>query len=156
MITINIPGSDQLIINHLVLDFNGTLAEDGELIRGVSERLELLKKNIEIHVITADTHGTVSDKLTTLPVHLEIIGTGSQDALKAAYIKGLGADTVVAMGNGRNDGRMLTAARLGVGLLQKEGAAAAVLKTADIICTDICDALDLLLIPDRLRATLRN
>jgi soluble P-type ATPase len=156
MITIDIPGSDQIIINHLVLDYNGTLAKDGELINGVSERLILLAKSAAIHVITADTHGTVKEKLASLPVGIEVIGADFQDELKETYIKHLGVATVAAMGNGRNDVRMLAAAKLGVGLLQEEGAAAAVLRSADIICTDICDALDLLLYPERLRATLRN
>ncbi len=156
MITINIPGSAPLIINHLVLDYNGTLAEDGELINGVSGRLELLQKHVAIHVITADTHGTVREKLISLPVNLEVIGTDLQDELKEAYIQHLGVNTVAAMGNGRNDVRMLAASALGIGILQKEGAAAALFRTADIICTNICDALDLLLLPERLKATLRN
>lgn len=35
MLNLNIPGRERLEINHLVLEFNGTIAMDGELISGV-------------------------------------------------------------------------------------------------------------------------
>ena len=38
MLSIAIPGFKNLSLAHLVLDFNGTLAVDGNLITGVSER----------------------------------------------------------------------------------------------------------------------
>ncbi|MGD6806653.1 MAG: HAD hydrolase family protein [Candidatus Bathyarchaeia archaeon] len=45
------------------------------------------------------------------------------DKQKEAYVNGLGADSVVAFGNGRNDRRMLKAARMGVAVLGREGCA---------------------------------
>lgn len=59
MITIDIPGRDIITIEHLVLDYNGTVAEDGQLIDGVEERMRALKDRVNIHVLTADTYGTV-------------------------------------------------------------------------------------------------
>lgn len=156
MLIIEIPGSPPLTLRHIVLDYNGTLAQDGELIAGITERLASLSNSLEIHVITADTHGTVREKLAGVQVHIRVIGPELQDEQKAAFTRELGERSVVAMGNGRNDGKMLAAAALGVGILQREGCAAATLNGADILCTDIRDGLDLLLYPDRLRATLRN
>ena len=52
MIYIEIPGRKLLSISHIVLDYNGTIAEDGELIEGVKERLLKLKENVDIHVLT--------------------------------------------------------------------------------------------------------
>ncbi|WP_136810376.1 HAD family hydrolase [Desulfosediminicola flagellatus] len=156
MLQIDIPGQNTFILKHLVLDYNGTIAEDGELIIGVSSRLIDLSNSLTIHVITADTHGTVMAKLAGLPVKTTVIGEGTQDKHKEEFVKQLGVDSVIAMGNGRNDIHMLSAAAIGVGLMQKEGCAAAVSQSSDVLCNDICDALDLLRFPDRLRATLRN
>lgn len=39
MIEIEIPGGETLRLEHLVLDFSGTLARDGRLLPGVRERL---------------------------------------------------------------------------------------------------------------------
>lgn len=158
MLTIDIPGSIPLNLRHLVLDYNGTLAEDGELLSGVEGKLRALSGHLQIHIITADTHGTVGKKLAGLQaeISIRILGTKQQDEQKFQFIRDLGAISVVAMGNGRNDVKMLEAAGLGVAILQREGCAAAVLTAARIVCTDIRDGLDLLLHPDRLRATLRN
>ena len=53
MIRIEIPGRDVITVEHLVLDYNGTVAEDGRLIEGVEERMRALKDLVEIHVLTA-------------------------------------------------------------------------------------------------------
>lgn len=156
MINVQIPGGSTLQLAHLVLDYNGTLALDGELLVGAAEKILELASHLEVHVVTADTHGTVAKKLADLPCTLHIIGPGAQDRQKQAYVHSLGAERVAAIGNGRNDGPMLQAASLGIGLIQKEGGCTAAILQADIVCTDIGDALTLLLKPDRLKATLRN
>ena len=38
MIEIAIPGGESLRLAHALLDFNGTLAQDGQLIEGVPEK----------------------------------------------------------------------------------------------------------------------
>ncbi len=156
MINIEIPGRANLRLSHLVLDYNGTLALDGNLLDGIAEKMEELSGHFQLHVITADTHGTVEEKLAGLPCLYQIIGPDEQDMQKDVYVRSLGADKVVAIGNGRNDGLMLKAAALGIALVQGEGASIVAILHADIICTDILSAFDLLLNPDRLRATLRN
>ena len=156
MLKIDIPGSATLVLTHLVLDYNGTIAIDGEPLPGVREKLWQLSELLDIHVITADTYGTVREKLSGYPLQVEVIGPTGQDAAKEAYVEKLGQDYVVAIGNGRNDGRMLARARVGIGVIQQEGAASEVLVKGDVLCTDIIDALELLLHTDRLRATLRN
>lgn len=155
MIEIHINSDRILTIHHLVLDYNGTLALDGELIDGVASRLKQLSKTIELHVLTADTHGTVRDKVSAFSPTVHVISEGEEDKQKAAYLKQLGAG-VVAIGNGRNDTIMLKSALVGIAVLQTEGLSPFALQNADILCTDISDALDLLLRPKRLVATLRN
>ena len=38
MLALDIPGHKDILLAHLVLDYNGPLACDGELIGGVAER----------------------------------------------------------------------------------------------------------------------
>lgn len=67
----------------------------------------------------------------------------------------MGAERCAAIGNGANDAAMLEAARLGLAVVGQEGASAATLRAADVVCVSILDALDLLARPDALAATLR-
>ncbi len=156
MVEVDIPGGEALRLTHLVFDYNGTLAQDGELLGGVAEKIVELSGQVQVHVITADTHGTVGQKLSGLPCSLHIIGPSGQDKEKEAYVRALGAEKVAAIGNGRNDGLMLKTAALGIALIQEEGACIVAIHQADIICTDILGAFELFLKPDRLKATLRN
>lgn len=156
MIALDIPGFGALALEHLVLDYNGTLAVDGRLLSGVAEALAGLAADLSIHVITADTFGLAREQLAGLPLQLHIAPVEGQAESKLAFIAGLGTDKVVAIGNGRNDRRMVEAAALGIGLVQREGGAAATLAKADLVCTAILDALELLRHPKRLTATLRS
>ena len=53
MLQFDIPGYGALRLEHLVLDYNGTLACDGILIEGARERLGALSNELKIHVLTA-------------------------------------------------------------------------------------------------------
>jgi P-type E1-E2 ATPase len=156
MLEISIPTRGLLRLEYLVLDVNGTIALDGELIPEVGDRLARLGEVLEIWLVSADTQGT----LETLASHLKItarrLQPGDEAAQKAALVTELGADRVIAMGNGANDAAMLRRAALGVAVLGGEGLAIACLTTADVVAPDIGTALDLLLWPRRLLATLRT
>ena len=54
---IQIPGYKTLDLSFLVLDYNGTIAVDGQIPPEVKEALVRLSKDLQIHVLTADTHG---------------------------------------------------------------------------------------------------
>jgi len=156
MISLDIPDFGPLRLDHLVSDYNGTLALDGILHSGVAERLRVLAREIAVHVVTADTFGVAREQLAGLPVTLTIISPENQALAKLQYAERLGANRVVALGNGRNDRKLFGAAALSVGLIQEEGIAAATLLEADILATSITDALDLLASPDRIKAMLRS
>ncbi len=155
MLEINLPGAQLLCLSHLILDYNGTLAADGSLLPGVAERLEILAKHLEIHILTADTFGSVRNQVAHLPVQLAVIPPEKQAQAKAAYLEKLGPANAAAIGNGRNDALMLKEAALGIAVMQTEGAATVALLAAEVVTSEIVDALDLLLHPDRLKATLR-
>lgn len=156
MIEIKIPGYKTLRLKHLVLDHNGTLAVDGVLVAGVKEGLDRLSAHMEIHVLTADTFGKAESELKGVPCKLSILPIDNQDIGKLEYVKKLGADHTVCIGNGRNDRLMLKAAGLGISVILAEGAAAETLTSADVVCKDILSALELLSNPLRLTATLRS
>jgi P-type E1-E2 ATPase len=156
MLAIAIPGFHDLEIEHLVMDYNGTLAIDGRLIPGVRDVLDALASQVEIHVVTADTFGFAASELSGLPVKMTVIPLEGQAEAKLAYVQKLGAQRVCAIGNGRNDRKMLAAAAVGVALVQREGGAGEALAAAAVVTGDVLDALDLLRHPARLIATLRS
>jgi soluble P-type ATPase len=156
MIEIEIPGRGPVRLEHLVLDYNGTLALDGALLDGVAGRLHRLAGRLQIHVLTADTFGRAAESLADLPCELSTLPPGEQDRGKLERVQALGPDRCVCVGNGRNDALMLEAAALGLCVVLQEGASATTLAAADVVCTSITAALDLLEHPLRLVATLRR
>lgn len=156
MLRIDVPGWKSLELEHLLLDFNGTLAKDGILIEGILPLLERLAKELHIHVLTADTHGSVHRQCSAPFFTVHLLGEGSQELGKQAYLHSLGADRCAAVGNGRNDRLMIQDAALGMALLQSEGLAAGTLTASDLLFSDILDLLDALLHPKRLIASLRD
>jgi len=137
----------------LVLDYNGTVSQDGFLLPEVAERFRELAKIIRIAVLTADTFGKAMSQLMGLPIEVRIIRTG-QD--KADFVRERGPKRVIAVGNGRNDVPMMAIAGFSVAVIGPEGAAGELLRAADIIVTDIHHALDLITHPLRVKAGLRE
>lgn len=153
-IHVQIPGRRvPLRLRRAVFDFNGTLATDGRLARGVAPRLVRLARLLELDVLTADTFGTARRALGKLPVAVQIVRDGAE---KRRYVEAVGARGVVAVGNGANDVPMLRAARLGIAVCGAEGLARELLRAATILVRQPDEALDLLLDPRRLVATLRR
>ena len=151
-----IPGHKTLLLSYLVLDYNGTIACDGRLIPGVRERLEELSKSVSIHILTADTFGSVQKEMSGIPCEVVVIGKENQTQAKADYVRQLGFQKTVGVGNGRNDALMLKETVLGIAVIQEEGGAVETLLAADIVTHSVLVALDLLLNPLRLTATLRS
>jgi soluble P-type ATPase len=156
MLILDVPGWKELRLEHLFLDYNGTLALDGRVLPGVAERLQKLASAVSIHVLTADTFGSVHAELADFGVDVLIVPPSNQAEAKAGHLGRFGASISAAIGNGRNDALMLRDAALGIAVLQTEGACAQTLTAADVVCTSIGDALDLLLHPLRLAATMRD
>jgi soluble P-type ATPase len=157
---ISIPGRGTYQLQHLVLDVNGTVACGGQLIEGVRERLQALRASgWQVHWITADTRGrqALLDEELGWPARRLATGEpGGEAAQKASFVRSLGADAAVAIGNGSNDVAMLRESSLGIAVLGPEGLALETLTAADLLAPDILAALDLLGDPSRLVATLRR
>lgn len=154
-LVIEISGYRTLALAHLVLDVNGTLALDGVLEPGVAERIAALRERLEVHLLTADTHGGQTAIDEALGLRAVRIRPGLERAQKEAFVRALGGECA-ACGNGANDAGMLAASALGIAVLGREGLCRETLEAADVLCASAADALDLLLHPARLRATLRR
>ena len=122
----------------------------------MKENLAALADQLQIHILTADTFGKAGSSLEGVTCELSVLSAEAQDIGKLQYVNRLGAEHAVCIGNGRNDRLMLKAAALGIAVIQGEGAAAETVMAADIVCTDIVSALELLRHPLRLTATLRT
>jgi P-type E1-E2 ATPase len=156
MIELNIPGRGRVQLQHLVCDVNGTLAVDGQLLEGIARPLTTLRDRLTLHLLTADTHGRqhIIDQQLNLPAVR--IQPGAEAEQKAAYVRQLGPERVIAVGQGANDAAMLRLAAVGVAVLSKEGSALDALLAADLVAPDIFSVLELLENPLRLVATLRK
>jgi P-type E1-E2 ATPase len=156
MIVLDIPGYDRLVLEHFVTDYSGTLSEDGSLLAGVKEKLNKLSAKLQIHVLTSDTFGKARDEMKGVGCTLHVLEGPDHTKQKEQYIVGLGADRVVALGNGNNDVEMLKAARVGIAVCLQEGCSVEAIQVSQIFVSSPIDAIDLLLLPKRLIATLRR
>lgn len=149
---VSIPGRAELRLEHLLLDVNGTLTNRGALIDGVEPLLARVRDVLEIRLVSADTFGTLDGLAEHLGVAATRASTGED---KVRVLDEIGRERCAVIGNGANDVRALEAAALGIAVLGPEGASAAALRCADVVCASGLDALGLLLDPKALSATLR-
>lgn len=154
--SIAIPHYDTLSLEHVVLDYNGTLAKDGKPLAEALALLPRLCGRHRVHVITSDTFGSVIEALEGYEVTIKVLESDDHTGEKADYIATLGVDGCAAVGNGNNDAKMLEAAALGIALVGDEGCATRTLLASDVVCNSIEAALGLLLNDKRLVATLRR
>jgi len=156
LIEIDIPGWGNMEIENVVLDLNGTLATDGKIPSEVKKKVNSLAGRVKVYVLTADTQGTATEEILEMKVELiKIEGKDSKEG-KFNFLKSLDLEKTAAMGNGNNDQLILKEAALGIAILGDEGISISAMKQADVMVKNIPDALDLLLKPKRLIATLRE
>lgn len=153
---IEIPGYKELKLRYLLLDYNGTIATDGSIPASVRERLNKLSEELEIYVLTADTHGTAAKQCEELKVNLKTFPVGNAADYKEKVVEELGGEGCVCMGNGRNDVKMFQKSDFSIAIMGTEGMYAGLLQEADVCVTSIEDGLDLLLYPKRMIADMRG
>jgi len=156
MIELNIPGRGALQLEHLVCDVNGTLAVDGRLLDGMVRQLTGLRDRLTLHLVTADTLGRQAVIDRQLNLQSVRVLPGNEQSQKLEFVRSLGPERVVAIGQGANDAAMLQAAALGIAVLSQEGLAIETLLAADILVPDIYVALRLIEKPLRIVASLRK
>ncbi len=156
MLEVEIPGRRRFVLENLVLDVNGTIAVDGEIIEDVIERIHKLAEYLNVFVVTAGTHGHLDELESALKIRIHKIEPPNEAEQKQEFVEDLGADKTASMGNGSNDALMLRDSAIGIAVIGPEGASGEAVSSADVVVNDIRDALDLLLKPKRLTATLRK
>lgn len=152
---LRLPVAEGVIMpfSDLVFNYSGTLSQDGILLPGIAQRLRDMAKIIRVSVLTADTFGKAVRQLGDLPIDVKVVRTGTE---KADFVRRLGPERVIAIGNGRNDVPMMSIAGLSVAVIGPEGAAGELLRVARVVVTDIHHALDLIIYPLRCKAVLRE
>ncbi len=155
MLEIDITGYGFVRLEHLVSDFTGTLSVDGRLLPGVESRLNTLSELLRVHILTSDTFGRARAELNNVKCDLHILDGENHDVQKETFVEKLGAEGIVAFGNGKNDRTMLKAAKIGIAVTEGEGCAVDAILAADIHVRSALDGLDLLLNTRRCKATLR-
>jgi len=156
VIEITIPGRGNYTIKNLVLDLNGTIALDGKIIRGVKERVAMLSQKLDVFLVTADTNKNAELLTRDLPITLYKIKEVEENDQKLRVVLKKGKNNTVSIGNGCNDVSMLKESAIGICIVGGEGASAEAMMASDLVVSTVNDALDLLLKPHRLRATLRR
>jgi len=88
MPTYEIPGQAKLDLSALVLDLNGTVALDGEIIPGVAARVQALQaQGITCYLLTADTRGLGAATAETLGLLLHRVAAGQEQRAKRAFVE---------------------------------------------------------------------
>ncbi len=151
-----IPNCKNLEIKHVVCDYNGTIAKDGDVLPEVKALFKILATRYKLYVITADTFGSVKKQMQTYGCEIKILSSKDHTAEKEAFIEELGSTSCVALGNGNNDAKMLAKAEVGIAIIGDEGCAKETFMASDILCKSISEALEFLIYPKRLIATLRR
>lgn len=153
---IEIPGYKSLNLKYLLLDYNGTIATDGSLSDSVRNLICEIAKDLDVFVLTADTHGTAAAECTGLPVTLKTFPSDDAMLSKLAIVDSLDRTHCCAIGNGRNDTLMCGSCELSICIMGEEGCYSHLINHTHITVKSIENALELLLKPKRLIATLRG
>jgi len=156
VVEITIPGRGRYSIEHVIVDLNGTVAQDGKMLKGVKERIRELSRMLDVIVVTADTNRNAEVLLHDFPVTLNRIKEVKEKEQKLELVVQKGAHTTVSIGNGCNDAAMLKGSAIGICIVGGEGASTEAIMASDVVVFNVNDALDLLLRPQRLKATLRS
>ena len=116
MIRIDVPGREIIEIEHVVLDYNGTIALDGQLIEGAAWRIRELCKSAHVYVLTADTYGTVRSQCDGLGAEVKTFPRANAAECKEEIVRALGGKAA-CIGNGFNDIKMFDIADLSIAIM---------------------------------------
>ncbi|MFH0811648.1 MAG: ATPase P [Pseudomonadota bacterium] len=156
MVATEIPGKGIVQIKNLLLDLNGTIATDGVIAPKIKTMINTLSQKLRIFILSADTQGNLEK--ATKGIKGEVIRIPARNSTKGKkeFLQQVEPSKTAVIGNGYNDLFILKEARLGIGVIGREGASVRALLNSDIVVRDIFDALDLLIHPLRIKATLRR
>jgi len=153
---IKIPGFGEFDIEYLILDLNGTLAIDGIISESTYKKLEKLKEDFSIFIVSGDIHGNLNKHSESLGVnHISVKSEVSPGQQKLNFAISLGENNSICIGNGNSDVNMIKHAAIGIAVINPEGASLKALSVADIIVLNIDNALECIINTQRIIATLQ-
>jgi len=156
MLRMEISGRATYAVEFLVLDMNGTISTDGRISGKVRDKINLLAKRLKVYILTADTRGDAEAQLGRTTAELVRLDAGDEAPQKERFVREIGSEKTIAVGNGYNDHLMVKEAALGIAVIGREGAAKETISNAQVVVNEIIGALDLILKPLRHQATLRK
>lgn len=154
MILIQRPGQQPIEIEFLLIDYEGTLSIDGRVHPKAKDKINLLSKRLKVHILIKGQKEKAEDRLKKVKAEGLFLQEGDASREKLHLLKKLGPEKTAAIGNGVDDAPVLEEAGFSICVIGKQGASGETLKRADVVVTDILDALDFLLKPLRQKATL--
>jgi len=178
MISIERPGQGNLEIEFVLLDFDGTLANDRRVHPKAKDKINLLSKRTKIYIFVNPPISPfdkidpsappfnkggkggillkelIEERLRKVKAEIVYLPEGDSSRRKLDLLRQLGPTRCVAIGNGVDDAAMIHEAGIGICIISKEGSSAEAMKNADLVFADILDALDFLLKPLRQKTTL--
>ena len=154
MIHIQRPGQEPLEIDFILISFEGALASDRRVHPKAKDKINLLSRRSKIYILTKEEKERMEEVLRKVNAEIIYLTEGESSQKKSDLVRQLGATRAVTVGNGVDDVPMMKEAAFGLCVIGKEGASSEAVKNADVVFTDILDALDFLLKPLRQKATL--
>jgi soluble P-type ATPase len=154
MISIERPDQGNLEIEFILIDFEGTLASDRRVHPKAKDKINLLSKRTKIYILAKGEKEGVEESLRRVKAEIFYLTEGDFSRRKLDLLRQLGPTRTVAIGNGVDDAPMIEEAGLGICIISKEGTSVEAMKRADVVVSNILDALDFLLKPLRQKATL--
>jgi soluble P-type ATPase len=147
-------GQEQINIENIILDLNGTLAVEGQIADTTKALIIQLKAlSYRLVLISGDIRGNAADVAKELGLDL-FLGTSSPE--KALQMQQFDSEKTAAIGNARIDIGTFQNAKISIGTLQGEGIHVGILKYIDILVPSIDAALKLFINTKSLEATLRT
>jgi soluble P-type ATPase len=138
----------------ILIDFEGTLASDRRVHPKAKDKINLLSKRTKIYILTKEENIVAEETMKKVKAEIISLREGGALQKKLDLLQKLGASQCVAIGHGADDVPMIEEAGLGICVLSQEGTFVETMKKADVVFTNILDALDFLLKPLRQKATL--
>jgi soluble P-type ATPase len=154
MLTLHRPGQDPFEIEFILIDFEGTLAQDRRIHPKAKDKINLLSKRTRIYVLAKGEKEFLDEAFRKVNAEPFYSKEGETTQQKLDLLRQLGADKTIAIGNGVDDAQLLEEACFGICVVGREGASGEAIRRADLVVSNIIDALDFLLKPLRQKATL--
>ena len=158
MIAFQILGIGKIEIRNVIFDLNGTLSMNGNIALEVQEKIRQLSQKVNVFIMSSDTRGNLQELAEMLGVSWRRVEKSSspESVAKERFVEELGSENTIAVGNGKNDELMLKKAKLGIAVIGEEGAYSSAISNTDIVVVNPLHALELILDPQKIIATLRS